>query len=62
MLGQIPVGDTDRAAADKTAAAALAVYRQVVKIDPANRLADQGMGQIEGVYLDHALAADLLHD
>ena len=36
---------------------ALAVYRQVVKLDPANKLADQGLGQIERDYLDRALAA-----
>jgi formylglycine-generating enzyme required for sulfatase activity len=36
---------------------ALAVYRQVIKLDPANKLADQGLGQIERDYLDRALAA-----
>ena len=37
--------------------AALEVYRQVMKIDPGNKLADQGLMQIERSYLDRALAA-----
>lgn len=36
---------------------ALAVYRQIMKIDPNNRLADQGLAQIEREFLDQALAA-----
>ncbi len=36
---------------------ALGVYRQVMKLDPGNKLADQGMAQIERGYLDRALAA-----
>ena len=56
LLRQMPAG-TDPVAVDKAAAAALAVYRQVVKIDESNKLADQGMAQIERIYLDRALAA-----
>jgi formylglycine-generating enzyme required for sulfatase activity len=37
--------------------AALDAYRQVLKLDPANRLADQGLAQIERGFLDRALAA-----
>jgi formylglycine-generating enzyme required for sulfatase activity len=40
--------------ADKNA---LAVYRQVLKLDPANKLADEGLAQIQQEYLDRALAA-----
>ena len=36
---------------------ALAVYRQVLKLDPVNKLADQGLTQIQQHYLDRALAA-----
>lgn len=36
---------------------ALDVYRHVLKLDPANKLADQGLAQIERDYLDRALAA-----
>ncbi len=36
---------------------ALDVYRQILKIDPDNKLADQGLAQIERTYLDRALAA-----
>lgn len=36
---------------------ALAVYRQVLKLDPSNKLADQGLGQIQQGFLDRALAA-----
>ena len=36
---------------------ALDVYRQVLKLDPSNKLADQGLAQIERDYLDRALAA-----
>ena len=36
---------------------ALAVYRQVLTLDPGNKLADQGLAQIERDYLDRALAA-----
>jgi formylglycine-generating enzyme required for sulfatase activity len=36
---------------------ALAVYREVTKLDPGNKLADQGLTKIENDYLDHALAA-----
>jgi len=36
---------------------ALDVYRQVQKLDPGNKLADQGLAQIERDYLDRALAA-----
>jgi formylglycine-generating enzyme required for sulfatase activity len=41
----------------KDQAAALDVYRQVIRIDPGNKLADQGLAQIERTYLDRALAA-----
>ncbi|GAA0720077.1 formylglycine-generating enzyme family protein [Dokdonella soli] len=37
-------------------ASALAVYRNVLKLDPGNRLADAGLAEIEHGYLDHALA------
>lgn len=47
----------DDAEAMKNRNDALAVYRQVVKIDPENKLADQGLAQIERTYLDRALAA-----
>ena len=33
------------------------VYRQVLELDPANKLADQGLAQIERDFLDRALAA-----
>ncbi|MGA9341177.1 MAG: SUMF1/EgtB/PvdO family nonheme iron enzyme [Rhodanobacteraceae bacterium] len=36
---------------------ALAVYRQVLALDPGNQLADAGLEQIERRYLDRALAA-----
>jgi len=36
---------------------ALAVYRQVLKLDPGNKLADAGLVQIQQEYLDRALAA-----
>lgn len=36
---------------------ALEVYRDVIKLDPANKLADQGLTQIEREYLDRALGA-----
>jgi formylglycine-generating enzyme required for sulfatase activity len=36
---------------------ALAVYRQVLKLDPANKLADEGLAQIQQQFLDRALAA-----
>jgi formylglycine-generating enzyme required for sulfatase activity len=36
---------------------ALAVYRQVKALDPGNHLADAGLAEIEGDYLDRALAA-----
>ena len=36
---------------------ALVVYRQVLKLDPANKLADAGLAQIQQEYLDRALAA-----
>ena len=36
---------------------ALAVYRKVLKIDPANRIADEGLARIERGYLDRALGA-----
>lgn len=35
---------------------ALAVYRQVLALDPGNRLADAGLASIERTYLDQALA------
>lgn len=38
-------------------ASALGVYRKVLEHDPANKLADQGLAQIERDYLDRALAA-----
>ncbi|MEO7200916.1 MAG: SUMF1/EgtB/PvdO family nonheme iron enzyme [Dokdonella sp.] len=41
---------------------ALAVYRQVLAIDPANRVADQGLAQIERGYIDRALAATAQDD
>ena len=41
---------------------ALAVYRQVLKLDPGNKLADQGLGQIQQGYLDRALAATAQDD
>lgn len=47
----------DDAEAAKNRNEALAVYRQVIKIDPDNKLADQGLAQIERSYLDRALAA-----
>jgi formylglycine-generating enzyme required for sulfatase activity len=36
---------------------ALAVYRDVLKLDPGNKLADAGLAQIQQEYLDRALAA-----
>lgn len=36
---------------------ALAVYRKVLVLDPANKVADQGLAQIERGYLERALAA-----
>jgi formylglycine-generating enzyme required for sulfatase activity len=36
---------------------ALDIYRQILKIDPDNKLADQGLAQIERTYLDRALGA-----
>ncbi|HEY8011970.1 MAG TPA: formylglycine-generating enzyme family protein [Rudaea sp.] len=45
------------ASAGKDQAAALDVYRQIMKIDPGNKLADQGLAQIERGYLDRALGA-----
>lgn len=36
---------------------ALDIYRHVLELDPGNKLADQGLGQIQGTYLDRALAA-----
>jgi len=36
---------------------ALAVYRQVLTLDPTNKLADQGLAQIERDFLDRALAS-----
>ncbi|OJY93773.1 MAG: sulfatase-modifying factor protein [Lysobacterales bacterium 63-13] len=36
---------------------ALAVYRKVLKIDPGNRIADEGLGRIERGYLERALGA-----
>ena len=36
---------------------ALEIYRHVLELDPGNKLADQGLGQIQGTYLDRALAA-----
>ena len=56
LLNQLPVG-SDPATVDRSASAALGVYRQVDKIDPGNKIADQGMAKIERIYLDRALAA-----
>jgi len=36
---------------------ALVVYRQVLKLDPGNKIADQGLTQIQQEYLDRALGA-----
>ncbi|MEO8804139.1 MAG: SUMF1/EgtB/PvdO family nonheme iron enzyme [Rudaea sp.] len=36
---------------------ALEIYRHVLELDPGNKLADQGLGQIQGKFLDRALAA-----
>ncbi len=36
---------------------ALSVYRQVLKLDPGNKLAEQGLVQVQQGYLDSALAA-----
>jgi len=36
---------------------ALAVYREVIKLDPGNKLGDQGLAKIERDYLDRALGA-----
>ena len=36
---------------------ALDVYREVLKLDPGNKLATQGLAQVQRGYLDHALAA-----
>lgn len=52
----------DDAEATKNRNEALAVYRQVMKIDPDNKLADQGLAQIERTYLDRALAASAQDD
>lgn len=52
----------DDAEATKNRNDALAVYRQVIKIDPENKLADQGLAQIERTYLDRALAASAQDD
>jgi formylglycine-generating enzyme required for sulfatase activity len=41
----------------KNETAALGIYRQVLKIDAGNKLADQGLAQIERGYIDRALAA-----
>ena len=41
---------------------ALDVYRQVLKLDPTNKLADQGLAKIERDYLDRALAATAQDD
>ena len=38
-------------------ASALDVYRQVLKLDPGNKLADQGLAQIERGFIERALAA-----
>jgi formylglycine-generating enzyme required for sulfatase activity len=43
-------------------ASALDVYRQVLKLDPGNKLADQGLAQIERTYIDRALAATAQDD
>lgn len=37
-------------------ASALSVYREVLALDPGNRLADAGLAEIESVFLDRALA------
>ena len=50
-------GKPGEASSGKDQAAALNVYRQVMKIDPGNKLADQGLAQIERGYLDRALGA-----
>ncbi len=44
-------------ATDPVDASALAVYRDVLKLDPGNSLADAGLAAIERNYLDKALAA-----
>ncbi|MGA9332874.1 MAG: SUMF1/EgtB/PvdO family nonheme iron enzyme [Rudaea sp.] len=36
---------------------ALEIYRHVLELDPGNKLADQGLAQIQRAYLDRALAA-----
>lgn len=36
---------------------ALAVYREVLRLDPTNKLAEQGLVQVQRAYLDRALAA-----
>ena len=41
----------------KNEASALGIYRQVLKIDAGNKVADQGLAQIERGYIDRALAA-----
>lgn len=56
LLQQI-AAESDPGAVDKTAETALGIYRQVTKIDAGNKLADQGMAQLERIYLDRALAA-----
>ncbi|RYD16550.1 MAG: formylglycine-generating enzyme family protein [Lysobacteraceae bacterium] len=37
-------------------ASALSIYREVLALDPGNRLADAGLAEIESVFLDRALA------
>ncbi len=54
LLAQDKAGGAN---AGKDKAAALDVYRQVIKIDPGNKLADQGLAQIERGFLDRALGA-----
>ncbi|HEX6832598.1 MAG TPA: SUMF1/EgtB/PvdO family nonheme iron enzyme [Rudaea sp.] len=47
----------DNHAIEPEGGSALDVYRQVMRLDPGNKLADQGLAQIERTYLDRALAA-----
>lgn len=49
-------------ASEPEGGSALDVYRQVMKIDPNNKLADQGLAQIERTYIDRALAATAQDD